>query len=82
MQQRHAKSCRLKCSSSTITLVEVGMLGTVLGNQARAGYGGDNERLRSAGCCCLSRLYLSKTRRNFLEVRFQEAQSRLATQIF
>ena len=36
-----------KCSSSTITLVEAGMSDTLLGNQARAGYGGDNERLRS-----------------------------------
>ena len=47
MQQRHGRRRRSKCSSSTITLVEAGMSGT-LGNQARSGYGGDNERLRSA----------------------------------
>ena len=48
MQQRHARRCRPVCSSPTITLVEVGMSGTLLDNQARAGYGGDNKRLRSA----------------------------------
>ena len=48
MQQRHARRCRSKCSSLMITLVEAGMPGTLLGNQARAGYGGDKERLRSA----------------------------------
>ena len=54
MQQRHARRCRPKCSSSMITLVEVGMSDTLLGNQARVGYGGDNERLRSAVCCSAS----------------------------
>ena len=44
MQQRHGRRCRSKCSSSTITLVEAGMLCTLLGNQARSGYGDDNER--------------------------------------
>ena len=48
MQQRHGRRSRSKCSSSTITLVEAGMSGTLLGNQARSGYGGDNERLRPA----------------------------------
>ena len=48
MQQRHARRCRSKCSSSTTTLVEARMPGTLLGNQARAGYGGDNERLWTA----------------------------------
>ena len=72
MQQRHARRCRPKWSSSTITLVEVGMSDALLGNQARAGYGSDNERLRSAVCCCLPSLYLFKTRRNFLEAKLQE----------
>ena len=50
MQQRHARCCRSKCSSSTmITLVEAGMSDT-LGNQASAGYGGDKEGLRPAVC--------------------------------
>ena len=31
-----------------LTLVETGMSDTFLGKQAPAGYGGDNERLRSA----------------------------------
>ena len=48
MQQSHARRCHSKCSSSTITLVEAGMSDTLLGNQARAGCGGDNEGLRSA----------------------------------
>ena len=48
MQQRHGRRCRSKRPSSTITLVEAGMSGTLLGNQARSGYVGDNERLRSA----------------------------------
>ena len=48
MQQRHARRCCSKCSSLMITLVEAGMSGTLLSNQARAGDGGDNERLRSA----------------------------------
>ena len=47
MQQRHGRQYRSKCSRSTITMVEAGMSGTLLGNQARLGYGGDNERLRS-----------------------------------
>ena len=42
-----------KCPSSTITLVEAGMSDTLLGNQARAGYGGDNERLTSASLVSL-----------------------------
>ena len=52
------------------------MSDTLLGNQARADYGGDNERLRSAVCCFLPPLYPFKTRRNFLEVTvmFQQAQ--------
>ena len=54
MQQRHARCCRPKYSSSTITLVETGMSDTLLGNQARAGYGGDNERLGRV-CCLLCR---------------------------
>ena len=29
------------------------MSDTPLGTPARAGYGGDNEKLRSAVCCCL-----------------------------
>ena len=81
MQQRYAKRCRPKCSSSTITLVEAGMSDTLLGNQARASYGSDNERLKSAVICCsLPPLYLFKTRRNFLEAKFREnclAQTRL-----
>ena len=80
MQQRHARRCRPKCSISTITLVKAGMSDPLLGNQARADYGDDNERLRSAVCCFLPPLYLFKTRRNFLEVKFQEncqAQARL-----
>ena len=53
MQQCHARRCRPKCSTSTITLVEADLSDTLLGNQARTGYGGDNERLRSAVFCCL-----------------------------
>ena len=34
------------------------MSGTLLGNQARSGYGGDNERLRFAGSLSSSRLSL------------------------
>ena len=49
MQQRHGRRCRSKRSSSTIRLVEAGTSGTLLGNQGRSDYGGDNERLiRSA----------------------------------
>ena len=48
MQQRLARRCHPKCSSSTLTLVEVGMSGTLLGNQAWAGYDGNNERLTFA----------------------------------
>ena len=48
MQQPHARRYRPKCARLTITFVEAGMSDTLLGNQARAGYGGDNERLRSA----------------------------------
>ena len=40
----------LKLNDSTGT-VEAGMSDTLLGNQARSGYDGDNERLRSAVCC-------------------------------
>ena len=47
MQQRHARRCRSKSSSSMILLVEAGMSGILLVNQARSGYGGDNEMLRS-----------------------------------
>ena len=54
MQQRHGRRCRSKCSSSTITLVEADMSGTLLGNQARSGYGGDNERLKFAVCLSAS----------------------------
>ena len=53
MQQRHARRCRPKCSRSTITPVEAGMSNILLGNQARAGYGGDNEKLSSKLCCLL-----------------------------
>ena len=48
MQQRHVRRCHSKCSNTTITLVDAGISGTLLGNQAGAGYGSDNERLRSA----------------------------------
>ena len=68
MQQPHARRYRPKCSSSMITLIEAGMSGTLLGNQAGAGYGGDNERLSP----CLPLSCLSKTRRDFLEVKFQK----------
>ena len=80
MQQRYARRCCPECTSSTITLVEAGISDNLLGNRARAGYRGDNESLRSVVCCCLPPLYLFKTRRNFLEVKFQEncqAQSQL-----
>ena len=46
------------------------MSGTVAGNQARLGYGGDGERLRSAVSLSASLVYLFKTRRNYLEVKF------------
>ena len=71
MQQRYARQCRRsKGSSSTIILlVEADMPDTLLGHQARAGYGGDNERLKSAAACTLC---FFKTRRNFLEAKFQE----------
>ena len=72
MQQRRARRCRPKYSSLTKTLVEAGMSNTLLGNRARAGYGGDNEMLRSAVCCCLPPLYLFKTRRDFFEVKLEE----------
>ena len=48
MQQRYARRCRPKCPSSTIAMVEADMSDTFLRNQARAGYGRDNERLGSA----------------------------------
>ena len=70
MQPRHGRRWRSKCSRSTITLVEAGMPGTLLGNQARSGYGGDNGRLRSALSLSLLSLYLFKTRRHYLEVKF------------
>ena len=55
MQLRHARRCRPKRPSSTITLVEASMSDTLLGNLVRAGYGDDNERLRSAVCLpCIS----------------------------
>ena len=52
-------SCRLKCYwyviapgefSSPVALGEAGMSDTLLCNQARAGYGGDNETLRPTVC--------------------------------
>ena len=46
------------------------MLGILAGNQARKGYGGDGERLRSAVSFSASLVYLFKTRRNYLEVKF------------
>ena len=48
---------------------------TLLGNQARAGSGGDNESLRSAVCLpCIS----SKRGATFSEVKFHcQAQTRL-----
>ena len=58
MQQLHARRCRSKCLSSTITLVEAGMSDTLLGNQARSGYGGDNERLRSVVSLSASLVFL------------------------
>ena len=56
------------------------MSDTLLDNHARAGYGGDNERLSSAVYYCLPPLYLFKTRGNFLEVKFPkhcQVQTRL-----
>ena len=70
MQQRRARCCRPKCSTSTMTPIEAGMSGTPLGNQARSGYGGDNERLRSAVSLSASLVSLIKTRHNYLEVKF------------
>ena len=46
------------------------MSDTLLGNQARLGYGGDDERLRSTVSLSASLVYLFKTRRNYLEVKF------------
>ena len=46
------------------------MSGTFLGNQARQGYGGDDERLKSAVSLSASLVYLFKTRRIYLEVKF------------
>ena len=76
MQQTSRKALppqMLKVLGSRITLVGAGVSDTLLGNRAQAGYGGDNEGLiRSAVCCCLPPSNLFKTRRNFLEVKFQE----------
>ena len=58
MQQYHVDTAAPNAPSSTITLIEAGISDTLLGNQARAGYGGVNERLRSAVCCCLPPLFL------------------------
>ena len=59
MEQRRGRRCRSKCSSLTTSiLVEAGMSGTLLGDQARLGYGGDKERLRSAVSLSASRASL------------------------
>ena len=70
MQQRHARRCRSRCSSSTITLVEAGMSGILLGNQAWASYGGNNERLRSDVSLSASLVFLQTAIRHRVSPEF------------